>query len=156
MLFGIVLNFIVEFPILSNFRLFSILYVMVTTYMKWVNELSIKYSKYKNLKVLIKIKINSFYNKEGWICTTISHHLKANSLIDLLFIFSIFWRSSLLRVVFMLNLYNYMNGSIRSLYFLTLLAFKLIYQVKTAQLRLPLKKWMRSLLFLTTFIILLH
>jgi len=57
MLFGTVPNFTVEFPILSNFRFWSILYIMVTTYMKWVNELSIKYSKYKNLKLLIKIKI---------------------------------------------------------------------------------------------------
>lgn len=53
----------VEFFILPTFTFCSFLSIAIKTFIKWVEELPINYSKYRYLKVLMKINISSFSNK---------------------------------------------------------------------------------------------
>lgn len=127
MLSGMMLIFTNELLILSNFKFRSIISAIVTTSIKYTEKLQIRYYKYGDLKVLMKIEIRSFSNRKGLIHIVIPCHFKTCSLIDSLFIFSILWRSNLFGVIFILNLYWRINASNRSLNFLIFFPLRLIY-----------------------------
>jgi len=63
MSFGLLLIFTVEFFILPTFTSCSFLFIAVKTFVKWAEELPINYSKYEDLKVLMKINTSDFSNK---------------------------------------------------------------------------------------------
>lgn len=121
---------IARFLISSDIRPYSIIYTTITTFIKWVDKLPIKYSYHEAFTMSMKMKDNSFSYRGGYVYATISHNLKAYSLIDSLFIFSILRKSFILRVTSKLSPYYFKKDLTKLFHFFILELSNPMYQLK--------------------------
>jgi hypothetical protein len=121
---------ITRFLISSDIRPYSIIYTTITTFIKWVDKLRIKYSYHEAFTMSMKMKDNSFSYRGGYVYATISHNLKAYSLIDSLFIFSILRKSFILRVTSKLSPHYFKKDLTRLFHFFILKLSNPMYQLK--------------------------